>query len=90
MIILELHVALMQDYRWCVQSFLSIPDLQIRTFVDHELIKGDKFWPDALLQLNPTCREVETLDELAPHLNNRHDRRYLPAVPWERTILWQS
>jgi hypothetical protein len=28
------------------------------------LARGDKFWPEALIQLNPSYREVETADEL--------------------------
>src|SRR5437763_12599355 len=63
--IVDMHAAVMQDYRRYVQSFLSISDPQIRAFVDQELANGDKFWPDALIQLNPAYREVETVEELA-------------------------
>ncbi|HEY6346609.1 MAG TPA: DEAD/DEAH box helicase [Bryobacteraceae bacterium] len=65
MSIFEMHAAVIQDYRQYVQSFLSISDPQIRAFVDHELAAGDRFWPEALVQLNPAYREVETVDELS-------------------------
>jgi ATP-dependent helicase YprA (DUF1998 family) len=64
MSIFDMHAAVLDDYRRYVQSFISISDPSIRTFVEAELAKGDKFWPEALIQLNPAYREVETVDEL--------------------------
>jgi superfamily II DNA or RNA helicase len=65
MSIFDMHAAVIEDYRRYVQSFLSIADPQIRAFVDRELAEGDKFWPEALIQLNPAYREVENVDDLA-------------------------
>jgi hypothetical protein len=62
--IFDMHAAVLDDYGRCVQSFISISDPSIRAFVEAELAKGDKFWPEALIQLNPAYLEVETVDEL--------------------------
>jgi very-short-patch-repair endonuclease len=65
MSIFDMHAAVVQDYRRYVQSFISISDPQIRAFVDRQFEHGEKFWPDALVQLNPAYREVENVDQLA-------------------------
>ena len=59
MSIFDMHAAVIRDYRRYVQSFLSIADPNIRAFVDAELEKGDRFWPEPLVQLNPAYREDE-------------------------------
>jgi hypothetical protein len=61
----DMHTVVLDDYRRYVQSFISISDPTIRSFVEAELAKGETFWPEALIQLNPAYRQVETLDELA-------------------------
>jgi ATP-dependent helicase YprA (DUF1998 family) len=64
MSLFDMHTAVLDDYRRYVQSFISISDPSIRAFVEAELANGDKFWPEALIQLKPSYREVETVDEL--------------------------
>jgi ATP-dependent helicase YprA (DUF1998 family) len=43
---------------------LAIADDRIRQFVEAKLLRENVFWPDALIQLNPSYRLVETVDDL--------------------------
>jgi hypothetical protein len=65
MSIFDLHSSVVQDYQRYVRSFLSIADTRIREFVEKKLIEENIFWPDALLQLNPSYQQAETVAELA-------------------------
>ncbi len=65
MSVFDLHASVVQDYRRYVQSFLSIADDRIRQFVERKLLDENVFWPDALLQLNPSYRLAQTVDDLA-------------------------
>jgi hypothetical protein len=53
MSIFDLHKEIVADYERYVQSFLSITDDRIRTFVSRELSEEKRLWPAALLQLSP-------------------------------------
>jgi hypothetical protein len=60
-----LHSSVVRDYQRYVRSFLSIADDQIRQFVETKLLQENVFWPDALIQLNPSYRLGHSVDELA-------------------------
>lgn len=65
MSVFDLHANLIRDYQRYVQSFLSIADDRIRQFVKTKLLEENVFWPDALLQLNPSYRLAQSVDDLA-------------------------
>lgn len=65
MSIFDLHSSVVADYENYVRSFLSIADDRIRNFVEKCLIEDDAFWPDALLQLNPSFRRAASVDDLS-------------------------
>jgi ATP-dependent helicase YprA (DUF1998 family) len=65
MSVFDLHAGVVRDYQHYVQSFLSIADDRIRQFVETKLLQESVFWPDALLQLNPSYRLAESVDDLA-------------------------
>ena len=54
---------LVSDYRSYTRSFIKIRDPRIGGFVDNILNSGG-FWPEPLLQLNPTFMPGGTIDEL--------------------------
>ena len=60
-----MHSSVVRDYQRYVRSFLSIADDQIRQFVETKLLQENVFWPDALIQLNPSYRLGHSVDELA-------------------------
>lgn len=64
MSIFDLHSSVVTDYEDYVRSFLSIADDRIRDFVEKRLIEDDTFWPDALLQLNPSFKRADSVDDL--------------------------
>ncbi len=69
--IFDLHYGLIEDYQQYVESFIRIKDGCIRGLVD-EAIAGGLFWPDPLVQLNPSFEsggriaELVTADVLHP------------------------
>ncbi|MBI3679040.1 MAG: DEAD/DEAH box helicase [Acidobacteria bacterium] len=65
MSVFDLHASVVRDYQRYVRSFLSIADDRIRQFVETKLLQENVFWPDALIQLNPSYRLVESVDDLA-------------------------
>jgi DEAD/DEAH box helicase/Helicase conserved C-terminal domain/Domain of unknown function (DUF1998) len=65
MSIFDMHRAVIDDYRQYVQSFISIADPEIRTFVERELADGQRLWPEPLIQLNPEYQAAGTVDDLA-------------------------
>jgi ATP-dependent helicase YprA (DUF1998 family) len=65
MSVFDLHASVVRDYRRYVQSFLSIADDRIRQFVETKLLQENVFWPDALLQLNPSYQLAQSVDDLA-------------------------
>ena len=54
---------LVSDYRDYIRSFIKIRDPRIRAFVD-DALDAEGFWPEPLLQLNPTFRPGGTIDDL--------------------------
>ena len=61
--VFQLRDRLVEDYKTYTWSFIKIRDPAIKRFVQSEL-DGDGFWPEPLLQLNPTFYPGGTVDEL--------------------------
>ena len=61
--VFELRDRLVEDYQTYTRSFIKIRDPRISKFVDEKL-KSGAFWPEPLLQLNPTFRSGGTIDDL--------------------------
>lgn len=61
--VFELRDRLVADYASYTRSFIKIADPTISARVDAELNAG-AFWPDPLLQLNPTFLPGGTIDDL--------------------------
>lgn len=61
--VFKLRDDLVQDYKNYTKSFITIRDERIKKFVDTNL-DGENFWPEPLLQLNPSFESGETIDKL--------------------------
>ncbi|MGH8592133.1 MAG: DEAD/DEAH box helicase, partial [Gammaproteobacteria bacterium] len=64
--VFDLRDRLVGDYASYTRSFIKIADTRISDRVDSELNSG-AFWPEPLLQINPTFLSGGTIDELARH-----------------------
>jgi len=61
--VFDLRGRLVADYQSYTRSFIKIRDARIAEFVDNSLNAG-AFWPEPLLQLNPTFLSGGTIDDL--------------------------
>jgi ATP-dependent helicase YprA (DUF1998 family) len=61
--VFELRNRLVSDYANYTRSFIKIADIRINSFVGDALSAG-AFWPEPLLQLNPTFLPGGTIDDL--------------------------
>jgi len=61
--VFDLRQRLVSDYARYTKSFIKIADPTILAKVDSELDAG-AFWPEPLLQLNPTFQPGGTIDDL--------------------------
>ncbi len=61
--VFDLRDRLVSDYASYTRSFIKIRDARISEHVDHALGEG-AFWPEPLLQLNPTFLPGGTIDDL--------------------------
>lgn len=61
--VFDLRQRLVDDYHSYTSSFIKIGDPRIKEHVDHALGAG-AFWPEPLLQLNPTFLPGGTIDDL--------------------------
>ena len=61
--VFDLRARLVTDYQNYTRSFIKIRDERINSFVDDALTAG-AFWPEPLLQLNPTFLPGGTIDDL--------------------------
>ena len=61
--VFELRDRLVDDYGSYTRSFINIKDARIKRAVGSAL-DGGMFWPEPLLQLNPTFRSGGTVDDL--------------------------
>ena len=60
--VFDLREKLVSDYKSYTSSFIKIRDERIKSFVDGSLDAGE-FWPEPLLQLNPTFHSGGTIDD---------------------------
>lgn len=70
--VFKIQETLVNDYKSYVESFVSIRDPFIRQFVKNEYDKG-RYWPEALVQLNPAFSPGPTVPELVAN-GMLHDR----------------
>ena len=63
--IFNLHRDLIDEYRSYVRSFHLISDERIAQYIEDQLVNRNILWPDALIQINPSYTQQETVDELA-------------------------
>ena len=61
--VFDLRNRLISDYQRYTRSFIKIRDPRISEFVDG-ILGAEGFWPEPLLQLNPTFRPGGTIDDL--------------------------
>ena len=61
--VFDLRKRLVSDYRDYTRSFIKIRDPRIGAFVDG-ILDAEGFWPEPLLQLNPTFSPGGTIDDL--------------------------
>ena len=61
--VFELRDRLVSDYASYTRSFIKIADQRVSNRVDSELNAG-AFWPEPLLQLNPTFLAAGTIDQM--------------------------
>ena len=61
--VFDLRDRLVFDYRSYTRSFIKIRDPRIKEFVEG-FLGAEGFWPEPLLQLNPTFRPGGTIDDL--------------------------
>ncbi|MBK9613666.1 DEAD/DEAH box helicase [Candidatus Amarobacter glycogenicus] len=62
--IFDTHEKVLDRYGEYVQSFFSIADDDIRTFVNEKIMGERTLWPDALIQLNPAYEKASTVEAL--------------------------
>ncbi|MFM7867630.1 MAG: hypothetical protein ACKPHU_25740, partial [Planctomycetaceae bacterium] len=61
--VFDLRKRLVDDYERYIRSFIKIADAKISALVEDSLQSG-AFWPQPLLQLNPTFLPGGTIDSL--------------------------
>lgn len=61
--VFDLRARLVADYQSYTRSFIKIRDPRINAFVD-DALKTGAFWPEPLLQLNPTFLPGGTIEDL--------------------------
>ncbi len=60
--VFDLRRNLVSDYRDYTRSFIKIRDAKIKGYFD-DILEAEGFWPEPLLQLNPTFRSGGTIKE---------------------------
>jgi len=66
--ILNLHRNIIGDYKSFITSFVNIKNDTIKSFVEKEIESG-KFWPEPLMQFNPSFEQGFSIDELCSKHN---------------------
>lgn len=61
--VFEIQRRLVDEYQSYVESFVKIRDGRIRDFVEQQYAEG-KYWPEALVQLNPAFAPGAWIDDL--------------------------
>jgi len=62
--IFSIHKKIMDYYKHFVGSFINIKNKRIRDFVEAEIDAG-KYWPEPLIQFNPSFEEGEPIERLS-------------------------
>lgn len=62
--VFRLRDRLLESYANYFRSFLKVADERIQAFLEDEILKGRKLWPEALIQLNPAYEPGPTVEEL--------------------------
>ena len=61
--IFNIHQKIMDDYKHFVSSFINIKDEKIKEVVENKINQG-KFWPEPLIQFNPSFEQGESAQSL--------------------------
>jgi len=61
--IFSIHKEIMDEYENFVSSFINIKDKAIKAVVDSNITER-KYWPEPLIQFNPSFEEGESINEL--------------------------
>ena len=61
--IFNIHKKIMDNYKHFVRSFVNIKNEKIKNFVESEINEG-KFWPEPLIQFNPSFEPGESIQSL--------------------------
>jgi len=61
--IFNIHEKIMDDYKHFVSSFINIKDKRIKEVVEAEIDDG-KYWPEPLIQFNPSFEQGESIEKL--------------------------
>src|SRR5699024_4715449 len=61
--VFEIQHRLVEEYKSYVESFVSIRDPRIFSFVQRKY-DGAEYWPEALVQLNPAFEKGSSVQEL--------------------------
>ncbi|MDL1982732.1 MAG: DEAD/DEAH box helicase [Deltaproteobacteria bacterium] len=61
--IFNIHQKIMDDYKHFVGSFINIKDEKIKEVVENKINQG-KFWPEPLIQFNPSFEQGESAQSL--------------------------
>ena len=67
--VFNLRDRLVVGYQSYTESFIKIGDERVRDFV-HGALAAGAFWPEPLLQLNPTFLPGGTVDDLTPGVHS--------------------
>ena len=62
MSIFNLHSGVLDDYRDFVRSFFTVGDDRAREFIERELVREARLWPEALLQVSPSYARAASVD----------------------------
>jgi len=61
--VFRLRDKLIESYADYFRSFLKVADERIQAFLEDEILKGRKLWPEALIQLNPAYEPGPIIEE---------------------------
>lgn len=68
--ILTFHQELLNGYKSYIKGFIDIKDRQIKKKVE-EGLEDKRFWPDPLVQFNPTFKKGSTIESLTARPENK-------------------